>query len=577
MFKYPEEIIERIKQRINFQTLFLGAVIALTLYIVLTPLYFLIWNSFHLAPSPVEQAPLGLRNYIVAYFDISTWKMFVNTLWFTMGSVSIGLTLGVIFAWLLERTNIPLKVSLYALVPLPMIIPGMLSAIAWILLLSPRIGVINLSVKKILGLDKAFFDIYTIYGMFFVEGLRMVPTMFLMMVGAFRSMDPSLEEAGATSGSNNWDTARRITFPLMLPAILSAAMYSFTGGIQAFAIPGVIGLTAGIQVFSTKIFLATRSVPVNYSLASTYAVIFVVISAVVMVVYSRVTKRVEKYATITGKGYRPRVIDLGVLRYVAAGLIMLYVFLALILPTMILIWGSLRPFYQVPTLARLKQISLEAYRSALGYPQIYLALKNTVMVMLASATLNTLLGSLISWIVVRTKMRGRNLFDVFTFLPHGVPSTVIGLALLIVYLRLDFIPIYGTLWIIILAFCTRYMTFSVRTMNAAMRQIHGELEEAASASGATWSRMFLKITMPLLAPSLVSVWVWTAMHGARELSAAIMLSSPGTTVLSVIIWDLWEEGMVPETCVMGVFLIFFMAIVMILGRIYGFRAGQREG
>ena len=171
--------------------------------------------------------------------------------------------------------------------------------------------------------------------------------MFLMMVGAFRSMDPSLEEAGSTSGSNNWNTARRITVPLMLPAILSAAMYSFTGGIQAFAVPGVIGLTAGIQVFSTKIYLATRQVPVNYSLASTYAIIFIVISVIVMIAYANTTRQVEKYATITGKGYRPRVIDIGVFKYIGSGLIIFYVFIALVLPAFILLWGSFQPAHWV--------------------------------------------------------------------------------------------------------------------------------------------------------------------------------------------------------------------------------------
>ena len=205
------------------------------------------------------------------------------------------------------------------------------------------------------------------------------------------------------------------------------------------------------------------------------------------------------------------------------------------------------------------------------------AVKNTLFIMVVASTIAALLGSLIAWIVVRSNMKGRHIFDTLTFLPHGIPSIVIGLALLMVYLQMDFLPIYGTLWILVIAFCTRYMTFGVRTMNAAMHQIHKELEEAAWVSGASWATMFTRITVPLLIPSLLSVWVWTAMHAIRELSAAIMLTNPKTTVISVIIWDLWREGMVSETCVMGIFLIAAMSVILILGRIYGLRLGRSGG
>jgi iron(III) transport system permease protein len=564
------------RKTISFQTLLFAGVILLTLWMVLVPLVFLIWNSFHLAPSPLEEAPLGFKNFITAYGSRATYKMLLNTFWFATGSVTIGLTFGIGFAWLLERTNVPWKTALYAMIPLPMIIPGMLGAIAWILILSPRIGVINISLMHLLGLQKAPFNIYTIGGMFFVQGMRMIPTLFLMMVGAFRSMDPSLEEASAIAGCGILNTLRRITGPLMFPAILSAAIYTFTSAMEAFEVPGIIGLTAGIHVFSTRIYMASRAVPANYSLASALAVIFVVISAILMIVYTRMTRKAERYATITGKGYRPRVIDIGPWKWVGFVLILLVNFINLWLPTFILIWGSLQPYYQVPSLEGLAKVSLAAYKSALNYPQITLAFKNTFYVMVGASTFAVVIGTLIAWIVVRTNMKFRHVFDTLTFLPHGMPSIVIGLALLIAYLRMDWLPIYGTLWIVILAFNTRYMTFGVRTMNAAMHQIHKELEEAAWVSGASWMTMFTRITIPLLIPSVLSVWVWTAMHAVREVSAAIMLSSPKSTVISVIIWDLWEEGMVPETCCLGVLLIVIMAIVMVIGRVYGLKLGKSD-
>ena len=237
----------------------------------------------------------------------------------------------------------------------------------------------------------------------------------------------------------------------MFPAIASAAIYSFTSAMEAFEVPGIIGLTAGIHVFSTRIYMASRAVPANYSLASAFAVTFVVIASVLMIVYGRMTRKAEKYTTITGKGYRPRVIDLGPWRWVGFVFICLFIFIDLVLPTFILVWGSLQPYYQVPTIEGLRKVSLAAYRSALAYPQITLAFKNTFLVMVGASTIAVFLGTTIAWIVVRTKMPGRHVFDTLTFLPHGMPSIVIGLALLIAYLRMSWLPIYGTLWIIILA------------------------------------------------------------------------------------------------------------------------------
>ena len=468
-----------------------------------------------------------------------------------------------------------LKSLLYSLVPLPIIVPGMLLAMAWILILSPRIGIINLFFMNILGMEQAPVSIYSMGGMAFVEGLRLVPTMFLMMVGAFRSMDPSLEEAGATSGAGIFSTLRRVTGPLMLPAILSAFIYCFTIAIEAFEIPGIIGITAGIHVFSTQIYLASRDIPVNYSLAAAFAVVFVVVSLLLMVFYVRMTRRAERFTTITGKGYRPRVIDLGTWKYVGFILILLYLIFALLLPALILFWAALLPFYTPPSADALSRVSLNAFLNLFSYPNILNAIGNSILIMIVVATFTALLGSLIAWIVVRTRLKGKQFLDTLTFLPLGVPSMVIGLALLIVYLKLDFIPIYNTVWILMLAYVTRFITFPSRTMNAAMHQLHPELEEAASVSGASWWTMFTRITLPLLMPSFIGVWVWTAMMSIREVSAAMLLSGPRSTVLSVVIWDRWIEGGIPQAAALGVVLILFAAIIMIVGRIYGFRLGRR--
>ncbi len=569
------QLTTRVEARISFSKIFLFAVVAVTLYLVLIPLIFLLWNSFHGAPSPMDAGPLTLNNYIKAYINPSTYTMLLNTLWFALGSVVIGVGLGVAFAWLIERTNVPWKNLWYTLIPLPMTIPGMLLAISWVLLLSPRIGVINLVIMNIFGLEKSPLNIYSMGGMFFVEGLRMVPTMFLMMIGAFRSMDPSLEEAGATSGAGILSTLRRVTGPIMLPAILSAVIYSFTIAIEAFDIPGIIGITGGIPVFSTKIYLASRLIPANYSLAAAFSVFFVVISVFLMMLYSRMTRKAEKYSTITGKGYRSRVINLGSWRYAGLAFILIYLLLALVFPGAILLWASLLPFYSVPGLDHLKQISLSAYQSLLSYPNIWSAFKNTLIMMATVATSVTLLGSLIAWIVVRSRSKGRKLLDMVSFLPMGVPSIVIGLALILVYLKMDFIPIYNTIWILVMAYVIRLITFPSRTMNASMLQIHKELEEAASVNGAGWWAMFTRITTPLLTPAMVSVWVWAALTSMREVSSALMLSGPNSTVLSVVVWNQWTDGGIPQSAALGIIMLALGALIMFLGRFIGFKVAHR--
>lgn len=569
------QLTTRVEARINFSKIFLFAVVAVTLYLVLIPLIFLLWNSFHGAPSPMDAGPLTLNNYIKAYINPSTYTMLLNTLWFALGSVVIGVGLGVAFAWLIERTNVPWKNLWYTLIPLPMTIPGMLLAISWVLLLSPRIGVINLVIMNIFGLEKSPLNIYSMGGMFFVEGIRLVPTMFLMMIGAFRSMDPSLEEAGATSGAGILSTLRRVTGPIMLPAILSAVIYSFTIAIEAFDIPGIIGITGGIPVFSTKIYLASRLIPANYSLAAAFSVFFVLISVFLMILYSRMTRKAEKYSTITGKGYRSRVINLGPWRYAGLAFILVYLLLALVFPGAILLWASLLPFYIVPGLDHLKQVSLSAYQSLLSYPNIWSAFKNTLIMMATVATLVTLLGSLIAWIVVRSRSKGRKLLDMVSFLPMGVPSIVIGLALILVYLKMDFIPIYNTIWILVMAYVIRLITFPSRTMNASMLQIHKELEEAASVNGAGWWAMFTRITTPLLTPAMVSVWVWAALTSMREVSSALMLSGPNSTVLSVVVWNQWTDGGIPQSAALGIIMLALGALIMFLGRFIGFKVARR--
>ena len=548
------------------------ALAAVVIYLVATPLGLLLLSTVKATGDmlPIEKTPFTLANYVSAFSDPNTYALFGNTFLFTVGSLAIGTPIALFFAWLIERTNIPYRNLIYSSMLIPMAIPGMLVAMGWILLLSPRIGFFNLIIREILGLvGEGPFNIYTIPGMFFVEGLRIVPTFFLMMSGYFRSLDPALEDASAVAGKGMTATFRYITFPLLRPGITSTLIYFTILIIEAVEIPLVIGATAGINVFSTEIYWAAQplvGLP-NYGMASTYSMVIVVIAIILVYFFSKVTKRAEKYATITGKGYRPRPIELKKWKYPALAIVAAYLVLAVIFPFLILLWGSLLPFYSPPSLKLISEISLDNYRAIYHYPGVIQAFINTGILGTVTATATMFISSIISWFVVRGKFRGRQILDTITFLPQAIPSIVIGLGVMMVYLILP-IPIYGTIWIIAIALTTRYLAFGSRTMNAAHFQIHRELEEASFTSGVSWIGTFKRIVLPLLAPSLLNGWLWVFIHAYRELSITLMLFSSKSVVLSTLIFLSWDDGRLPETCVLAVVLMVVLFVIAFGGRMF---------
>jgi iron(III) transport system permease protein len=477
-----------------------------------------------------------------------------NTLVFAFGSAAIALFLGIIFAWLVERTNLPGKDLFYPLFLVPIAIPGVLFSVAWVLLLSPGAGVINLALKHALQLDHAPLDVYNLWGMIFLEGLHLTPITFLMMAGSFRRMDPALEEASDAVGAGSMTTLYRITLRVLRPSILGALIYVLISAMESFEIPGVIGMRAGIQVLAFKIYLAKQESPPDYGMLSTLAVLLLAISALLIISYSKCSRDAEKYATITGKAYRPKMIDLGPWKFLALGLVGAYFVVTIVLPLLVLIWTSVLPVYQAPSWAALHRVSLENYRTVFQISKVGLALKNTLLLVLLAPTVTMLICSVLSWVIVKSRGRGRKVLDFLTFIPHAIPGIVTGVALMWVYIFLP-LPIYGTIWILLIAYVTSRIAFGTRVMNAAMTQLHKELEEASYASGGSWFGTFRKITLPLLLPALVNGWIFSAIVVAKAMGSVIMLYSHDSIVLSVLVWELWSNGDVAATAALGVLLI----------------------
>ncbi len=548
---------------------------AIVIYLVTAPIGMLLLSTLKATKGslPFEATPFTLNNYLQIYLDPVYYILFLNTLIFTLGSLLIGIPLAFLIAWLVERTNIPYRNLIYTFMLLPMAIPGMLSAMGWVLLMSPTFGFFNIIIRDIFNLNgEGPLNIYTISGMFFVEGLRIVPTSFLMISGFFRSMDPSLEDASSVSGKGMFATIRYITLPLLRPGLTSTIIFFAILLIEAVEIPLVIGATAGVNVFSTEIYDATHPLSglPDYGMASTLSMLIVVVAMLLIILYWRLTKRAEKFATVTGKGFRPRLIGLGKLKYPALILIVVYLSLSVMFPFFIILWGSFLPFYSPPSMKLISSLTMENYRVIWEYPGVTKAFVNTGILGTVTASATMILASMVSWFTVRGNFWGKRLLDTLSFLPIALPSIVIGLGVMIVYLVIP-IPIYGTLWIISIALITRYIAFGARTMNAAQLQIHKELEEASLVSGISWIGTFRRIILPLLMPSFINGCIWVFIHAFRELSIALMLFSNKSIVVSTLIYFTWDNGQMPQTCSLAVLLMIILFGITFAGRIYVLR------
>ena len=548
---------------------------AIAVWLALVPLAFLIWQSFETPASADQPAVFTLINYLRVYASRETAVLLSNSVLFATGAATLALALGTALAWINERTNAPFKPLFYAISIVPLVIPGLLFVAAWIMLASPKIGVLNLVLQDLLGTSKVFFDVYTLRGMIWVDGIQHAPIAFLLMSAAFKSMDPSLEESALMSGASVLQVARRITLNLTFPALAAAFLILFVRSMESFENPALLGLPAGIEVFTSSIYEALHGYPSDAGLASTYAVTLLAITSFGVYAQSRLARRGSRYATVTGKAFRPRTIDLGRWRYAAGGFFILYACLAIGLPFLVLLWSSLQRFYSAPSLAALKSLSLDNYRAVLDYPGIGDAVWNSIFLAIASATLVMLISAVIAWLVLRTKIGGRFILDNIASLPMVMPGIVAGLAIMVTYLALGG-GIYGTIWILLIAYLTRFMPYGMRFNTASLLQVHGELEESAALSGAGWLTSFRRVVLPLLKPGLMAGWIYIAIVSVRELSSSVLLYSPDSEVLSVVLWEMWQNGQYVQLSALGVLLILALFVFVLLAQAFGRRFGLRE-
>ena len=561
--------------RIDLKWLLIGGPVALAAWLVLVPLVFLLWQSFLTPQTATVPARFTLDNFRTAYLSAETLRLFLNSVAFAIGAAVVSLSLGTALAWMNERTNTPLKRLFFGLSIIPLVIPSILFTVAWIMLASPKIGIINKALQGLTGTDTVFVDIYTLAGMIFVDGLHYSPMAFLLMTAAFRAMDPALEESALMSGASVLQVARRVTWRLAWPAAAGSLLILLVRAIESFEVPALLGLPVGIEVYTSAIYQAIHQYPSQVGLACAYAVTLLLMTSVGIYLQSRLAGHGARFATVTGKGFRPRTIDLGGWRYLTAALFILYFVVIVLLPFLVLVWSSLQRFYSAPSWAALQRITFASYRSVLDYPGFLDIVRNSVLLAFASATIVVLLSAVMSWIVVRSNVAGRWLIDNLASLPLVFPGLVLGLAIMICYLTID-IGIYGTIWILLIAYVTRFLPYGMRYNSASMLQIHKELEESAAMSGASWGMTFRRVVLPLLKPGLLAGWIYVLIVSIRELSSSILLYSPGSEVASVMIWELWQNGQYVELSALGVMLIILLFALVMLAQLAGKRFGIAE-
>ena len=562
-------------QRFDPKWLIFGACVAVVAWLALVPLGFLIWQSFFSPQTADVPAKFTFDNFKVAYSSIETLHLFINSVQFASGTALLAFLLGTFLAWVNERTNTPFKSLFFGLSIIPLIIPSILFTVSWILLASPKIGILNHVLQGWLGTDHVFFNIYSMAGMIWVDGLHYSPVAFLLMTAAFRSMDPSLEESALMSGASVMQIAYRITLKLAWPAALASLLILFVRAIESFEVPALLGLPVGIHVYTSAIFEAIRQYPSKVGLAAAYGITLLVIAGLGLYFQSRLSGEGSRYSTVTGKGFRPRAIDLGRWRYLTATIFIVYLLLVVVLPFLVLVWSSLHKYYSVPSMAALKTLTLEPYRRVFDFPALGGAVWNSLVLSLGAATLIMLLTSVICWIVVKSKMPGRIWLDNLASLPLVFPGLVLGLSIMIFYLYVD-IGVYGTFWIMFIAYVTRFMPYGLRYNMTSMLQIHKELEESAAMSGAGWGATFRRIVLPLLKPGLIAGWIYVVIVSIRELSSSILLYSPGKEVISIVIWEFWQNGQYVELSALGVMMIVSLFCFVMLAQYLGKKMGIKE-
>jgi len=520
---------------------------ALPMAVILALVSVLILISFQTGILGTADASFTFHNYGELFSDPILIDALSNTIVFAITATLVSMGIGLPVAWVTERTTTRGKSAVYVIMTLGLLIPGIYTAMGWTFLAHQRIGFINRFLKSAFALSEAPLNIATPAGMGFVQGLSLAGLAFILTVHMFRAMNPSLEEAAKIHGMGFFAVMRRVTLPLATPAILAAIIYIVVIGIATFDIPAIIGLGNRVYLLSTYIFQKANPGDEEFTqhgITAALGVLMIVLALLLTWWYSSVLRKGDRYGIVTGKGYRPTLIDIGRWGNAAWGFIFLYIIAAKLVPLLLIAYVAFIPYLAPPSAKMFGLMSLNAFTNNLDWDLVLRGLGNTVLLVVTVPAVTLLLAFSVSWLVVRSRSRSRYVLEFGSFLPHALPEVILAVAavLLSLFVLKGYVPLYGTVWLIAIIYVITRLSFATRALNSSLLQIHRELEEAAHTAGLSEVRTSWRILVPLLRPTLMSVWIWSAILVYRELTVAVFLVGHDNITLPAVIWSYWQSS-----------------------------------
>jgi iron(III) transport system permease protein len=535
--------------------------------VVLILLLAVVWLSLSSGVPAIPGGPYGLNHISAMLLASETWLVLGNTLVFATIATLIAMLGGTAMAWVVERTDLPGPQFVYTGMTLALLIPGFFPAMGWLFLLGPRIGIVGRVLHQAFGLPQDAVTIANAPGMGFVQGLLLMPLAFVLIGPALRTVSGELLEAADVHGLALLQRLRLIELPVVTPALVAASIYCFMVAVASFEVPGFIGMTYRQFTFSTYVYQLTN--PSNgqpqYGPPAAIALVSILVAIFLTLAYQRAIRRGASYQVVTGRGYRPSPYRLGrksVGVYAAIGL---YFVLIFIMPLALVMWVALMPYFQVPSIAAIKMMTLGNFVHA-PWSLAWAGASHTLALMLCVPIAAVALGLIASWVVVRSRSRVRGAIDMLLFLPHAVPGIVFAMTLLTLALFVisPIFPLAGTVLIIGIAYLLVYISFAVRSMSVAVVQVSSDLEEAAYVGGLSVGRTITSVFLPLVSQAALNAWVWIALLVGRELTMAVVLFTPANITLPAVIWSTWFTGELGQSSAMSlVFMVIFLPVALV--------------
>jgi iron(III) transport system permease protein len=561
----PAARIERTAQlRMIAGWLWSAALLVVLAFLVLYPVAMLLLGALT-NTNPVVDGfgvfNLSLGNFITVLGNPNVHLALANSLIACGGGTVLAVAIGLTFSWIVVRTNTPAKGFIAAASIVPLFVPPLVAGVAWSILGSPKSGLIN-TMLKWAGIDWRL-DLYSMTGLILVFGMYYAPYVYMFTASALRNMDPSLEEAAEISGVGPMRTLFTVTFPLIAPAIISGALLSFIIMLGIYGIPAVLGTSANIPVLTTYIFTLTNWSPPLYSTAASVAIILMAVTGALVILQQRVLAG-RSFTTVAGKAFRPRALELGPWRWLTLALALLYLFVVVVLPTLALVIAAFRRFLFIPNVASLfeaRHYSLIHFQSIFDNPLTMRSIWNTMEVGLITALLGGVLAFAIGYTVHRSRAPGRRGIDLISTLPVAIPGLVIGVAYLWAWIGLPG-GLYGTIWILALAFVARFMPDTTKALSTSFLQIHRELEEAAWICGRGLIGTIRSIVLPLARPGTIAAMTLLFTLAIRELGSSLFLYTSDTMVMAVLLLDYYEGGNTGKTAAFSLVQTVLLAVLI---------------